>query len=202
MTLTQGDEARIAPGFADPVLDAQACFRILLEAMAHPGRILEMPVDLTPPPPLWPASLATLLSLCDHETPLWLDPVAAEQGAGASLRFHSGVSQVEKLDEAAFALCCGPLPALSRFPVGTADYPERSATVIWQAPELGGGRRYVLRGPGIAGATSLAVAGLPDNFIEQWTGNRALFPQGIDLVLTQGRRIAALPRSLVIEREG
>ncbi len=60
---------------------------------------------------------------------------------------------------------------------------------------LGAGARFVLSGPGIDGETALAVDGLPDDLTERLAANRALFPRGVDLVLTCGREIAALPRS-------
>ena len=191
--------AEIAAGFAEPVLDSQAAFRAILDAMAQPGRIATLPVELDPPAPLASASLASLLSLCDHETPLWLDDAATS--FAASLRFHCGAPIVKAPDKAAFALCCGPLPSLAVFAPGTAEYPERSTTVIYQVSTLGDGVPLSLRGPGIDGSTTLAVAGLPDDFCAQWEANGALFPQGVDVILTQGHRLAALPRSVKIEPE-
>lgn len=189
----------IAAGFLNPVLDSQAAFRAILDAMAHPGRIAALGMELSPPAPLAPASLACVLSLCDHETPLWLDDVAT--GLAASFRFHCGAPLVDAPDRAAFALCCGPMPALAGFAHGTAEYPEHSTTVICQVSTLGDGVPLILRGPGIDGSQRLSVGGLPNDFCVQWAANAALFPQGVDVILTQGQRLAALPRSVKIEPE-
>jgi len=61
---------QLTPGFADPVLDAQACFRAILEAMSRPGRIQRIAAHITPPAPLCTAAGAALLSLADADTPL------------------------------------------------------------------------------------------------------------------------------------
>lgn len=199
MTAHPDSAVEIAAGFPDPVLDSQAAFRAILDAMAHPGRIATVGMQLSPPAPLAPASLACVLSLCDHETPLWLDDAASS--LAASFRFHCGAPLVGAPDRAAFALCCGPLPALAGFGQGTAEYPEHSTTVICQVSALGDGVPMTLRGPGIDGSQQLSVAGLPDDFSAQWAANGALFPQGVDVILTQGQRLVALPRSVKIEPE-
>ncbi len=66
----------IEPGFSDDVLGAQAVFRMMLDAMAAPGRVLELP-PLLPPGPL-AAARAILLALTDNSTPVWLDPAAQD----------------------------------------------------------------------------------------------------------------------------
>ncbi len=183
------------PGFADPVAEAQTCFRAVLDAMARPGAVREAGSGLEPPAPLCPSAAAALLTLIDHETPLWLDPEA--RAAGAWVAFHCGAGFAEP-DAAAFLLALR-LPRFDGLRLGSDEAPEESATVILQLPRLGAGPQFRLSGPGLPGPTEFAAEGLPANFAALWAGNRALFPRGVDLVLCAGTQLAALPRTVTVE---
>ena len=184
------------PGFADPVTDAQGCFRAVLDAMARPGRIHEAGVGLTPPVPLAPASAAVLLTLVDHETPLWLDPnVAASR---EWIAFHCGAPLATGPDACAFALALS-LPDLAVLPAGSHEAPERSATIILQVRAFEGGQRFRLEGPGLREPGIPAIDGLPVEFAGVWQQNRARFPLGVDVILCAGARLAALPRSVTLQ---
>jgi alpha-D-ribose 1-methylphosphonate 5-triphosphate synthase subunit PhnH len=189
------------PGLADPTLDSQRIFRSLLEAMAHPGRIVDVAVELRAPSPLHPAAAAACLTVLDFDTPLWLDEAAARPDAVEWLRFHSGAPIVSRPQAARFALIADPqgMPSPDTFDSGTAEYPERSATLIVQVQSLLGGTGRRLRGPGIADEARLEVAGAPDAFWTWMAANHALFPCGVDVVLSAGRVIAALPRTTEVE---
>ncbi len=91
-------------GFADPVRDAQACFRAVLDAMARPGTVRAVEAPAAPPPPLDRATAAVLLTLADADTPVWLDDGAAV--AGAWVGFHCG-APLAGLGAAAFAVSVG-----------------------------------------------------------------------------------------------
>ena len=184
------------PGFADPVAGAQACFRALLDAMARPGQVHEAGADLSPPPPFDPAAAASLLTLLDADTALWLD-----EDAGAAwpwLAFHCGAVRADSIETAAFA-CALTMPRLDTLALGTDAEPERSATLILQVAALGTGSAYTLSGPGLAHPARLCVAGLPGDFPAQWAANRALYPRGVDLILCAGAHLCALPRSVHVE---
>lgn len=183
------------PGFSDPVGEAQACFRAVLDAMARPGRIVPAGAGLTPPPPLDPAMASVLLTLADADTKLWLD--APLRAASDWVRFHCGASEAAAPDEADFALARS-MPDLGGLAAGTHEEPEAGATLILQIPALGTGRALVLSGPGLEHPTMLRAEGLPDGFAAAWAANRALFPRGVDLILCAGTTLAALPRSVAV----
>ncbi len=193
-------------GFADPVFDSQAVFKAVMDAMARPGTVLPIKSLTTPPAPLSATAAAVALTLCDHDTPVWLDTRLAESAAVYSwLGFHTGAPLVDKPAEAAFALVADParLPQLADFAQGTQEYPDRSATIVLQvaAPSpngLQGHRTFVLEGPGIRTTAILVASPLPGNFIEQWNDNRARFPRGVDLILAAPGAVACLPRTVRI----
>jgi alpha-D-ribose 1-methylphosphonate 5-triphosphate synthase subunit PhnH len=199
------DAARLAPGLADPVHGAQPVFRAVLDAMARPGRIVAVPKDVLaapPPAPLGRAAASVLLTLCDIDTPLWLD-TRTHAGAADYLRFHCGAPLVADPSAARFAVAAeaSDLPPLDAFDLGSDEYPDRSATLVVEVSALAaatgrlGGTTLTLSGPGIAGTAELTVIGLPGGFWAQRAALAPLFPRGLDVVLTCGDHLAALLRT-------
>lgn len=185
----------LAPGFADPESDGQALFRAVLEAMSHPGRILRPACDLTPPRPFAPLAGAVALTLCDAETPLWLDPRFA--AAAGWLRFHCGAPIVEAAEQAGFAFLDGAaLPeGMDAFPAGSALSPEDGVTLVIAVEALGQGQEFILSGPGIDGEALLSVSGLSPHFWRQRRQQEDLFPMGRDAILVAPDGLVGLPRT-------
>jgi alpha-D-ribose 1-methylphosphonate 5-triphosphate synthase subunit PhnH len=182
------------PGLADPVHDAQAAFRAVLQALSHPGTLHDVPAPPDPPPSLAPATAAVLLALADGEAPVHLaGPFAA---LSPWIAFHTGSAEAS-LGEAAFVVT-DTLPDFAMLSSGTDEIPEASTTIVLQVPALEGGRALTLRGPGIETCWTFAPQGLPDDFIARWAANRRLYPRGVDLLLCAGDRVAALPRSTTV----
>lgn len=181
----------LSSGFDDPVADAQSCFRAVLDAMAHPGRVLAV-AGVAAPAPLCDAAAAVLLTLADHETPLWLDPEATR--AAGWIAFHTG-APIAMAGKATFAMALS-WPNLDNYPHGTDEMPETSATIILQVMSLIAGRPFILEGPGLCQPAQINCDGLPDDFVSIWQSNHALFPRGIDMILCAGNQLAALPRTL------
>lgn len=197
--MTMATTATLAPGFADPVMDSQRMFRAMQTAMAHPGRVVTLPVTVAAPAPLHAAAAAICLTLVDWETPLWFDAAGAD--ATAWLRFHCGVPLVTEAGAARFALVTDPatMPDLTAFAAGEDDYPDRSATLIIQVASLAPGGLLRLSGPGIRTVEHLGVTGLPARFVAQWRGNRVLYPLGVDVILAAPDAIVGLPRTVAVE---
>jgi alpha-D-ribose 1-methylphosphonate 5-triphosphate synthase subunit PhnH len=193
----------LAPGFSDPVLASQAVFRAVMEAMARPGTIAELDVAITSPAPLGVAAAALALTLLDFETLFWLDPMlAAAPDVDGWLKFHTGAPRAANPASAAFALVAksATVPGFDAFDHGSIEYPDRSTTLILEVETLNDGDAFHLSGPGIKESRSIAAAPLPADFADRMAVNRALFPRGVDIVLTCGRRLAALPRSVQFTR--
>ena len=190
------DHADLVPGFADPVRDAQVSCRVVLDAIAHPGRIETLPVSLAaaPPAPLGVAAAAIALTLCDIDTPIWLDlPLAA---ASSYLAFHCGAPMAAGPAHArfAFAANAAALPPLESFALGSDEYPDRSTTLVVEVVGLVAGRGMRLTGPGIRDEAWLSVAGLPVRLWEERAALAELLPRGLDIILVSGTHLAALPR--------
>jgi alpha-D-ribose 1-methylphosphonate 5-triphosphate synthase subunit PhnH len=194
------DLAGVGPGFADAGAESQAAFRHALAALSRPGSVLEFCASAEAPAGVHAAANALLLALLDQDTRLWLSP-GASGAAGGYLRFHTGCVLVGDPALADFALAVAPaeLPPLATFNAGSAEYPDRSATVIVQLDGLSAGSGWRLSGPGIRGEAKLQITGLGSDFLAQWRQNEKRFPQGVDLFLVHGTRLCGLPRTTRIE---
>lgn len=185
-------------GFQNPVFDAQTVFRAVMDAMARPGSVRRLPGFTSPPAPLSPVAAAVALTLCDNDTPVWLDASLQPSAAvKAWLGFHTGAPLAHTPAEAHFAIVAGPaeLIAFDNFAQGTQEYPDRSATLILQLDSLASGPKLLLEGPGIEKAATLSPSLLPRHFVEQWKQNNQRFPRGVDVILAAPEGVACLPRT-------
>jgi alpha-D-ribose 1-methylphosphonate 5-triphosphate synthase subunit PhnH len=201
--MRQEDLQRVRPGFEDPVIGSQAVFRQALQALAMPGRPLELSAAAQLPAPGHGAAALLLLALLDSDCTLWLSPSLAGSDAQAWLQFHTGCRCVQDPGQAQFLwLAAGDAwPALAEMNAGSDEYPDQSATCVMEVAELltEAGQGWLLRGPGIDGQLNLTVNGLPLDFDQQWANNQASFPRGVDLFLATPTQLVGLPRSTQLQ---
>ncbi|TCS64287.1 phosphonate C-P lyase system protein PhnH [Varunaivibrio sulfuroxidans] len=197
-----GGDTQPLPGFSNPGHDSQRVFRSVLEAMSHPGRVVDFDDLPEPPLPLYPSSAAICLGLADFETPLWIDDaIAASAQTVNHLKFHCACPITTVPGAARIALHADSLSCadLARFCRGTDVRPEISTTVIVQVESFEEGRGKRLDGPGIDGARRLSVGGVPERFWSSLRENNAQFPRGVDVILCVRSAIVCLPRTTRVE---
>jgi alpha-D-ribose 1-methylphosphonate 5-triphosphate synthase subunit PhnH len=187
-------------GFAEPVHQAQSVFRMMMDCLARPGTIQSILPEIEPPAPMGAAAGAIALTLCDHDTPVWLTPTLAKSAVADWIGFHTGAPLTREKSEArfAFADAGSVISSFGCFAAGTQEYPDRSTTIILEVANLDRGAPLLLTGPGIRDTATIAPQGLPEMFLRQWSDNRALFPRGVDVILTAGRHMLGLPRTCKI----
>lgn len=197
------DLAHLQAGFAEPVHDAQRCFRGVLDALARPGRIVELAGLPAPPPGLGVAQSAVLLALADIDTPVWLPPALRDAATGHYLRFHCGCRLATNPRDAYFVVpaSLAGLFAMDQLRLGEPEFPDRSATLVVEAAALTEGGPLRLRGPGIETEASLSVSGWTAACTAFMRENRLRFPLGVDVLLTCGARLAGLPRTVRVNPE-
>jgi len=207
-----GGESGLLPGFDDPVKGAQSTFRSLLHALSHPGTVVALGNDATQtsvPRGLSAAMTASLLTLVDSDTPLWL-PESISDATRQFLRFHCACPFATSPALARFAAVPAgfPIPALNTCDQGNPAFPDRSTTLIIEVEALhvlpdaqmqNGEPSFLLSGPGIEHTQALAVHGLPDDFAQQWLDNHRHFPLGVDVFFCCKTAVCGLPRTTRLE---
>ena len=179
--------------FANAPIENAVAFRAAMNALARPGQI-ETISGAKPPAPLSVAAGSLILMLCDAETPVSLSGSFDTAMIRDWIIFHTGAPIVSP-DEAVFAIGkWKSLLPLSQFAIGTAQYPDRSATLIVECDELSS-QGETLTGPGIKATAQLS---LPDT--QTFQHNAKLFPLGLDFFFTSGSQVAALPRTTKVNR--
>ena len=190
----QSHDTVFSGGFGNPPVAAAYAFRAAMNAMARPGQVQDIG-GATPPEGISVAAGSLLLTLCGPETGVYLAPDVDSETLRGWLAFHTG-APIVAAKQADFALGgWEDLQALSRFRIGTSEYPDRSATLIVEMRCLDA-PNAVLTGPGIKDAARMQ---LPE--LAAFQANAALYPLGLDFFFASGSQLAALPRSTQVVTE-
>ncbi len=192
----------------ETVADSQTAFRVILDALARPGSVGQLPTaDPRCPLPEAGALATVALTLLDHEVTFAVVPGGWQaEGAQETLtRFlHAATgSRPAPPAEADYLFACGPLaPATLTTPKrGSLAFPDEGGTLLVLVPALTGGEGLpvTLTGAGIPGTLEQV---LPTFDAAQLTARdeaNAEGPRGIDLLLLDpAGRILGLPRTTTI----
>jgi len=183
------------------IYDAQRHFRVVLDAMARPGRINLLPaVEVTPPASLSRGAAWIALSLLNSDVRFHFAP--SREDAAAYLQANTG-SRPAPAAEADFLFLHGTdsAAALREAPLGLPAYPEGGATAVVMVAGLGrssaqGGLALTLSGPGIEHQEQVCISGLAAEFLEIRQERNAEFPLGLDFMfVTADGHITCLPRT-------
>ena len=189
----------------DFVHDIQSIYRHLLDAMARPGKIVNIKhaCRKTAPPSSFSKTMAGLaFTLLDTEVHFFVD--ADEPLSAVEFLRKNTYSHFTSVDRADFLFIDRLLQTreieelMRRVKKGTLQNPHQSATIFISVDELGKGRgiRYVLKGPGIRSENELFVVGLDRKWISERKRVNDEYPMGVDIVLvTPQGDLVALPRT-------
>lgn len=173
-----------------------ATFRVVLQAMSHPGAPFQLPVQ--EPMTGEYAPLIQLLScLMDNEVSFSI--VGDECGSLATdLARHTGSSRSD-IDKSDFVIAIGGTTSgqMSRIKRGTLEYPDGGATLVYLVDGImGEGGTAELSGPGVNGTVRPLFTGLSAAELGGLREINAEYPLGVDAVfLDTSGRIVCIPRS-------
>lgn len=188
-------------GFIDPVFDSQSVFDSLMNAMARPGSIVAIKDCASAPDPIVPAVAAIVQTLCDSDTPVWLDAkCSGSEELRTWIAFYTGASIVDHNADGHFLVVsdASAIPNLSGLAQGSQQYPDRSTTLIVQVDSLETGGPINLTGPGVNGTAAITINSLPPYFVSQWHENQKRYPCGVDIIFASPNAVVCLPRTTTI----
>lgn len=172
-----------------------AAFEALMWALARPGTVQTVAGGIE----------SLIRALIDRECRVMTDDAALAATLAAT-----GATEVAA-GTADHAFCLSPaaaLSALAALPAGSALYPDAGATLVLAAqiapgaegagPAAGPVQHLRLSGPGLEHPLSIEVAGLPEGFVAL-RNTRCAYPEGVEIVLVDGERLMAWPRSSRVE---
>ena len=200
----------------DPVFDAQEHYRLLLDAMARPGKIntlprliLSVPAGGTHPDAaafsdaaasgpapqprsgtLTDAAALVGFALLNADVRFFVDGAGSDAATRYLLVNTSG--RPASLEEADFVFASGLASAalVEAMKKGSLPYPEEGATLVLSvaalSAEASSGLALTLQGPGINGKKTFFVRGLSARLLEALQQSNVEFPLGVDLILTDG----------------
>jgi alpha-D-ribose 1-methylphosphonate 5-triphosphate synthase subunit PhnH len=187
--------------FTSAARESQAVFRAVLQALARPGRIYQLPAVREFPRADARYGYAILAALADGEVSICLTGASEAECAFASLGTGARLSRVGEADYA-LALEDDPTVPIS-LTRGELETPEDGATLVALVRRIGAdGLALSCAGPGVRSSTRLRVAGLSSETMAARNVACSAYPLGIDLILVDvDGRVAGIPRTTTVTVE-
>ncbi len=187
----------------DPTHDAQLHFRVIMDAMARPGKINQFSHNtIHPPEKLNTASALIGFALLNRDVGFHCKELSEE--VETYLRINTDAPLVA-LNDADFIFLEGNssrvADSLQHVKTGNIKYPEQSATLIIQVAELssteiGESPVLILRGPGIASEQFVHVSHLHSSIVEILKILNDAYPLGVDVFITDSQgKFIGIPRT-------
>jgi alpha-D-ribose 1-methylphosphonate 5-triphosphate synthase subunit PhnH len=186
------------------VHDAQSQFRIIMDAMARPGKINLMDkTSIEPPTGFNKASGIIGFSLLNADVSFYVLKRENKESISEyiSLNTQAAIASIDTADFI-FLQGKGDSSALYHVKKGSLSYPENSASIIIDATKISyeteseGSTKIVLKGPGIESSSEVFITGIDPLIFETTKDINAEFPLGIDLIFTDTNGfILCIPRS-------
>ena len=182
----------------DMVFDSQKVFRLILDAMANPARVVNIKEYADKLYGSCPVFLAVAITLLDNETAYNVCGSRELSEEIVSLT-HARSGPLESAD---FIFICDQKyieEVIESAKCGTLADPHKSATVFIVNDEEPA-RDIKLSGPGLAGPFEVRVSRAVEGAIRKRDGLCYEYPQGIDLIfLSSGGELFAIPRLTSME---
>ncbi len=212
------------PNF-DEVREAQVVFRKVLDAMAWPGKVVDLPKAAVRPPAPWPASVAQVArTLLDAQVTFTVQGENSE-GLSRYLTTNTG-SPPASVNNADYVFAEPSIDELALWNLnpGTLLSPEDSATLVLacrvvsdpgRSPVLSASTAVAatdlenwpiaisLRGRGIRGRRSIVVDQQASRVLQELAAMEHEYPLGVDVILVDGAGcLVGLPRTTRWQKEG
>ena len=177
----------------DTVFDSQRVFRLVLEAMSNPARVVHIKEYAEKLNGDYPAFLAVAVTLLDNEVSFNTCENHSLSDEIASLT----LARKEQIESADFIFVCDAKDiknVIENAKCGTLFDPHKSATIIIRDDD-GPAHRITLRGPGIDGQKEVRITQTVKDAIALRDAQNYEYPQGIDLLFISGKgELFAIPR--------
>jgi alpha-D-ribose 1-methylphosphonate 5-triphosphate synthase subunit PhnH len=178
----------------------QKFFRIIMQSMAHPGKVYSIPeINITKGEIKYNSFSVVCFTLLDHEVKFSVIGAESHDSLIEHI-FQLTKSRYVQSEKANYVIISGGSSnnSLIHLNCGELEFPDKSATVFYLAKRINNddGLKIKLQGPGIKNEISFKISGVDKEDIKTLKNMNSEFPLGIDTIFfDENNQIVSLPRS-------
>ena len=195
----------------DFVHDNQKTFRIIMMALAFPGKVYQLKsIPLSISRKELHYILQPFLTLLDFETSYCVYGKNTEiiEEINEYIKINTNCMYTV-LENADFVLCLNSSlnGKFSKLKKGTLYHPNESATIFYLVEKIeydffSNSTKLSISGPGVNGELNLYLSDINHDEIKEWIKSKNEYPLGVDIyVVNHTGKIIGLPRSVGIKSE-